>query len=664
MGLSEAYDYLTSFYTKARRNARLQRRKANTSGDSLRSSSSQDVFHSAVLSPKKVRDSGIPTDSKGESMQISAGSSEVYGGLPPMIEFPGFSEVNLAARIQPDWSEGDKSMEKAPKIPDRSPDRPKPQNRCVHSPDAPAMAHPNTTTANLAITTGGDVYNGMGISSKTSSYTAMSERSNMTVNHDPTKRAFSPFEAGRPAMPSEAESNPFSDSKTMEPWEGSRSVLVPLGSSQCFVHETENSNSSHHRHGQGEALGRGPRLSTRRSGSSASSASACLRLTDGNRERRRSLIKAQSLLKFNGSARYYGLDVIISKEVSPLPGAENNQPARQSSLLNRLRKVKSNLAVKRKDTNRHGLRRIKTMANLNTHAEYGTLEGRTVEDLARLGGESTLIFPGEYEPGVLRLPTCIAAPVNFLLQHGTSAPYGYGSACDESVVSALYSHYARQIVRAERSKDTITRTTRSIRLPSGYVYKCARTKGDAHVQDISTVLRHFLCELPGGILRSSSLYQALVQIHDKSFLEAKELRDPGRKEYIKGIATPLAAKVRMVSLALLALTTDMQLEVICAIFGLLALTADECADRKLTHQYLHPPGMVSCDFCITLPTPRTLGRVFGYFLYDAKGARELQPLVKFKLAEGTQSADVATMLIELWKHISTQLRKWQVLENA
>ncbi|EFE42359.1 conserved hypothetical protein [Trichophyton verrucosum HKI 0517] len=641
MGLSEAYNYLTSFYNKARRNARRQRRRANTSGDSLRSSSSQEVFHSAVLSPKKVRDSGIPTDNRGESTQISTRKTEAHSDHPPMVELRSTSAVNLVVQLQSHLSEGDSLMDKPadkpPAIPDRSPNRPKLPHGYNH-PDAPTMAYQDTKTTNLALTTGEDVYNGMGISSKTSSYTALSEQSNMTVNHDPSKRAFSPFEPAVPVTPSEAYSNPFSDSKTMsEPWTGSRNVLVPLGSSQCFAHEMENSNNSYDNCDRDQALGRGGRRhSVRRSDSSTSSASARPRLIDGSREERRGLIKAQSLLKFNGSARYLGLDVIILKEISPMPGIENSDtPARQSSLLNRLRKVKSNLTVKRKDGSKHGLRRIKTMANINAHAEFGMLEGRAIEDLARLGGESNITFPREYEPGILRLPTCMAAPIHFLLQH----------------------------VRAERSKDTINRTMRSIRLPSGYVYKCARTKGDAHVQDISTVLRHFLCELPGGILGSSSLYSVLAQIHGKNFTEMRDLRDPGRREYIKGVAMPVAAKVRMITLALLALTTDMQLELICAIFGLLALTADECADRKVSHQYLHPPGTASCDFCITLPTPRTLGRVFGSFLYDVKNVRELQPTVQFKLAEGTQSADVATMLIELWKHISTQLRRWEVFEN-
>lgn len=325
MGLSEAYNYLTSFYTKARRNARRQRRRANTSGDSLRSSSSQEVFHSAVLSPKKVRDSGIPTDNRGESTQISTRTTEAHSDHPPMVELRSTSAVNLVAQLQSHLSEGDSLMDKPadkpPAIPDRSPNRPKLPHG-YNNPDAQTTAYRDTKTTNLALTTGEDVYNGMGISSKTSSYTALSEQSNMTVNHDPSKRAFSPFEPAVPVTPSEAYSNPFSDSKTMsEPWAGSRNVLVPLGSSQCFAHEMENSNNSYDNCDRDQALGRGGRThSVRRSGSSTSSASARPRLMDGSIEERRGLIKAQSLLKFNGSARYLGLDVIISKEVSPMPG--------------------------------------------------------------------------------------------------------------------------------------------------------------------------------------------------------------------------------------------------------------------------------------------------------------------------------------------------------
>ncbi|KAF3483413.1 uncharacterized protein GIQ15_02737 [Arthroderma uncinatum] len=673
MGLSEAYNYLTSFYSRSKRNVRhQQRRKANTSGDSLNSSSSQDVFHSAVLAPKKVRRSAITTDEKSESTQ----SSETSSTKPPAAGLTDTGTANLVEQIQAHLSGGDESVGESaispPKIPPRNPNRQTQQGGETLQPAAGPMMHRNTTSLNLAVTTGEGVYNGMGTTSKTSSHTALSERSCITVNHDPTKRATSPIETIDRITPSEAESNPFSDGKAMKvSWEGTRSALVPRGSSQAFSNETENSDGSYYNRNQ-EHHGDRPTKSAgfdmvpgRRSGSIHSSNSASQRLIAGNNEGRRELIRSRALLGFNVSAEYFGLSVLTPEEIptSTAPVEVAETPARQTSLLNRLRKVKSNLTVKRKDNTRHSLRRIKTMANINVQVQYGTLEGKPIEDLARLGGESVLTFPREYGPGVLRLPTCIAAPVHFLLQHGTSAPYGYGSSWDESVVSALYGHYATQILRAERVKETISRTTRSVRLPSGYVYKYARTRGDAHVQDISSVLRHFLCELPGGILGSSYLYSVLEKIHDQTFSAANESRDPGRKEYVPDMVPSLAAKVRMITMALLALTTDMQLELICAIFGLLALTADECADRKTAHQYFHLHGAGPCEFCMTLPTPRTLGRVFGSFLHDVTGVRELQPVVQFKLAEGTQSADVATMLVDLWKGIAAQLRMWEVLDG-
>ncbi|KAK2875084.1 hypothetical protein FQN49_001803 [Arthroderma sp. PD_2] len=681
MGLSEAYDYLTSFYSRAKRNARHQRRKANTSGDSLKSSS-HDVFYSAVLTPKKIRQSAVTTDERGGSMGVSKRPSERSGANPPVLELMSVSTASFSEEAEARISEADRSpledsVISPPRISPRPPNRATQQREESLHPSP--MIHHNTTSLNLSVVNGGDVYNGMWATSKTSSHTALSEQSNVTVNHDPTKRATSPIETIDKALPSEAESNPFSDGKAMRvSWERSRSVLVPRGSSQAFSNETENSDgSSYHqihdgvpRHDGDKSLGSSGfgMVSGQRSGSSHSAASQ--RLISGNREGRRELIRSRALIRYNASAEYFGLSILRPGEIPPstAPVAVAEKPARQTSLLNRLRKVKSNLTVKRKDNNKHTLRHIKTMANMNTQVEYGTLDGRPIEELARLGGESVLTFPREYGPGVLRLPTCIAAPVHFLLQHGTSAPYGYGSSCDEEVVSALYGHYATQILRAERLKETISRTTRSVRLPSGYVYKSARAKGDSHVQDNSTVLRHFLYELPGGILGSSYLCSMLLKIHEQDFSTAKEPRDPGRKEYVPGMTAPLAAKVRMISLALLALTTDMQLELICAIFGLLALTADECADRKTAHQYLHVHGAGQCDFCVTLPTPRTLGRVFGPFLHEVKSVRELQPQVQFMLPreteQETQSADVATMLIDLWKGIATQLRRWEVLESS
>lgn len=231
-------------------------------------------------------------------------------------------------------------------------------------------------------------------------------------------------------------------------------------------------------------------------------------------------------------------------------------------------------------------------------------------------------------------------------------------------MAALYSHYATQILRAEGVKDNINRTARSIELPSEDIYMNGRDKGDSFVQDISTVFRHFLCELPGGILGSAYLYRTLAQIYEHDFSSAGKPGDPGRKEYIRDIAPSLAAKVQMVTLALLVLTTDMQLELICAVFGLLSLTSDECSDRKQAHKYLHDKETGPCDFCLALPSPRSLGRVFGCLLYEPKGVSDPQLIVQFFMTENTLVADVTTMLIDLWKGISSQLRRWEVIEGG
>lgn len=200
-------------------------------------------------------------------------------------------------------------------------------------------------------------------------------------------------------------------------------------------------------------------------------------------------------------------------------------------------------------------------------------------------------------------------------------------------------------------------------LPSQNVYIGDRNKSDLSVQDVSTVFRHFLCELPGGILGSGYLYRTLAGIYEHDFSSnGKRNGDPGSKEYISGLQPSLAAKVRMTTLALLALTTDMQFELICAVFGLLSLTSDECSDRKKAHKYLHDPDSGPCQVCLTYPSLRSLGRVFGCLLYEPKGVRNPELMVQFLMTEYTLVADVTTMLIDLWKNISSQLRMWGVIE--
>jgi hypothetical protein len=63
---------------------------------------------------------------------------------------------------------------------------------------------------------------------------------------------------------------------------------------------------------------------------------------------------------------------------------------------------------------------MKTMANMKIDYSLGSLKGKTLEELARLGGESIIILPSRYAPGSLRLPTCIAAAIVYLQDYGKS----------------------------------------------------------------------------------------------------------------------------------------------------------------------------------------------------------------------------------------------------
>lgn len=61
------------------------------------------------------------------------------------------------------------------------------------------------------------------------------------------------------------------------------------------------------------------------------------------------------------------------------------------------------------------LRRTKTFANLRfRHVPMSSLRGKTVENLARLGGHSYLILPSDLAPAPLQLPACLVATVMYL----------------------------------------------------------------------------------------------------------------------------------------------------------------------------------------------------------------------------------------------------------
>lgn len=64
------------------------------------------------------------------------------------------------------------------------------------------------------------------------------------------------------------------------------------------------------------------------------------------------------------------------------------------------------------------VRRMRTIANLKSEYPPGSLKGKSLKDIVRLGGESTILLPSVYSPGMLFLPTSIAATIRYIRDIG------------------------------------------------------------------------------------------------------------------------------------------------------------------------------------------------------------------------------------------------------
>lgn len=151
------------------------------------------------------------------------------------------------------------------------------------------------------------------------------------------------------------------------------------------------------------------------------------------------------------------------------------------------------------------------------------------------------------------------------------------------IVNELYEFYC-----AEQSGGDVANTVRSPNLPSHI---------NAGVHDVASTFKKFLAGLPGGILGSLSLFDALVAINSQLY---KDL------EFSKTKQTKIRA--RLIALAVGTLRSKFRRELICAVFGLLCLLSRAAETAPREDEYGRP-----------LPTSdlmgyNALGIVFGPLL--------------------------------------------------
>ncbi|KAI8960556.1 hypothetical protein F5Y11DRAFT_263659 [Daldinia sp. FL1419] len=266
--------------------------------------------------------------------------------------------------------------------------------------------------------------------------------------------------------------------------------------------------------------------------------------------------------EYNRLAKRYGIRLLVTGDFPTDASVPSRKPSWLSKALRRTSSSQSTQTVIIRPESRQ-LRRRRSVSdialNIVHHVRKDELKGESLQDLVRLCGKSIFYLPTEYAPCSLVLPTCFRALAQALVQHaGTRGLFRIpGSA---RVVSILYDYYCPD--RDAKDVDAISITTRCPNLP-------AHVKCSAH--DIASAFKRFIAGLPGGILGSLSLFDALVAIHSQ--LHA----DP---ELTKTRETKLRA--RLIALAIGSVRSQYQRELLCAVFGLLCFIgrAAENAPRE------------------------------------------------------------------------------------
>ncbi|KAI0552644.1 hypothetical protein F4679DRAFT_571660 [Xylaria curta] len=173
------------------------------------------------------------------------------------------------------------------------------------------------------------------------------------------------------------------------------------------------------------------------------------------------------------------------------------------------------------------------------------LKNQDLRALVRFCGKSPLFLPTDYAPFSLTLPTCFRALAQALVQHAETKGI-FRVSGSARVVNALYDYYC-----TGDNTEAISSTTRCPTLPS-------HIRCNAH--DIASTFKRLLAGLPGGILGSLSLFDALVAIHSQL---------QGDPEWHRTKESKLRA--RLIALAIGTVKSQYQRELICAVFGLLCL---------------------------------------------------------------------------------------------
>ncbi|KAI1150922.1 hypothetical protein F4825DRAFT_463008 [Nemania diffusa] len=261
--------------------------------------------------------------------------------------------------------------------------------------------------------------------------------------------------------------------------------------------------------------------------------------------------REQFILEYNRLAQRNTIRPLVPGDFSLTVGRANDSlRSRQSSWLSKMLRQASEqseqVATKPNKLSMRHQRGLGDVAfNLVNSRKPDGLKNRDLRSLIRLCGKSPLFLPTDYAPFSLTLPTCIRALAQALVQHADTRGI-FRVPGSVRVIDALYDYYC-----TNGDTNSISSTTRCPTLPTHIRY-------NAH--DIASTFKRFLAGLPGGILGSLSLFDALVAIHS-------QLQSNAELHWTK----ESKLRARLIALAIGTVRSQYQRELICAVFGLLCL---------------------------------------------------------------------------------------------
>ncbi|CAG8909101.1 unnamed protein product [Penicillium egyptiacum] len=361
----------------------------------------------------------------------------------------------------------------------------------------------------------------------------------------------------------------------------------------------------------------------------------------------------KAISAFNHMASQFNIPIAIPGEDTPSPPAERNPDTEEQGtsrrgfgLLGKVRKVRSSLDA---DTTPLApapkLRRMKTFANMRRPNPMTSLQGKSIETLARLGGHGYLMLT-DLAPCPVQLPAYIVATLLFLHKYGLDTPEIFIQPGDLKVAIRLYDHFASQVIDAEKDESNISLTMRVVAMPQ-------LREDAAPVLSVAWALKAVLAGLPDGILGSVRLYRVLSQMYYHSVPEQSHLlRVP---DCISEASPTTAIRVQLMCLALIALAPEMQRDLICAVFGLLSMLVN--AKTNVQDQ----PGMELRD-PVASPNFQDLVRVFGPLLLGPRGQQnreqENREGILREVQKDVEDQRVAGLLLNNWHFIHRQLQHW------